>query len=71
MGWVFVAARRLSLVVAPQVLEHRLGSCGTGAWLLCGMWNPPGPGVEPVSPALAGRFLPTVPLGKSKPHSFF
>ena len=25
------------------------------------MWNLPGPGIEPVSPALAGEFLSTVP----------
>ena len=29
------------------------------------MWDPSGPGIEPVSPALAGRFLSTVPPGKS------
>ena len=29
------------------------------------MWDLPGPGIEPVSPALAGGFLTTVPLGKS------
>ena len=29
------------------------------------MWDLPGPGMEPVSPALAGRFLNTVPPGKS------
>ena len=28
------------------------------------MWDLPGPGLEPVSPALAGRFLTTVPPGK-------
>ena len=28
------------------------------------MWELPGPGLEPVSPALAGRFLTTVPPGK-------
>ena len=28
-------------------------------------WNPPGPGIEPVSPALAGRFLSALPPGKS------
>ena len=31
----------------------------------CGMWDLPGPGTEPVSPALAGRFLTTGPPGKS------
>ena len=30
------------------------------------MWNLPGPGIEPVSPALAGDFLTTGPPGKSK-----
>ena len=35
-------------------LEHRLRSCGTWALLLLGMWNLPGPGIEPESPALAG-----------------
>ena len=29
------------------------------------MWDPPGPGLEPVSLALAGRFLTTAPPGKS------
>ena len=46
-------------------LEHTLGSCGTGAWLLCSMWDLTQPGIEPVSPALAGGFLSTVPPGKS------
>ena len=34
--------------------------------MLCGMWDLPGPGTEPVSPALAGEFLFTVPPGKSR-----
>ena len=29
------------------------------------MWDVPGPGIEPMSPALAGGFLTTVPPGKS------
>ena len=28
------------------------------------MWDLPGPGLEPVSPALAGRFSTTAPPGK-------
>ena len=48
-----------------QALELRLSSCGTRAQLLRGMWDLPGPGSEPVSPALAGRFLATAPPGKS------
>ena len=35
------------------------------------MWSPPRPGIEPVSPALAGRFLFTAPPGKSPVHSSF
>ena len=45
-------------------LERRLSICGTCALLLHGMWDLPGPGLEPVSPALAGGFLTTVPPGK-------
>ena len=30
-----------------------------GLWLLCGMWELPGPGIEPVSSALAGGFATT------------
>ena len=33
------------------------------------MWDLPGPGLEPVSPALAGRFLTTAPPGK--PYTSF
>ena len=47
-----------------RALEHRLSSCGAWAQLLCGMCDFPGPGIEPVSPALAGGFLTTVPPGK-------
>ena len=46
-------------------LECRLSSCGTRASLLCGMWDLPRPGLKPVSPALAGGFLATVPPRKS------
>ena len=30
------------------------------------MWDPPGPGLEPVSPSLADKFLTTAPPGKWK-----
>ena len=42
-----------------QALEGRLSGCGTWAFLPCGMWNLPGPGIESMSPALAGEFLTT------------
>ena len=47
-----------------RALEHRLSSCGAGAQLLCGMSDLSGPGLEPMSPALAGRFSTTAPPGK-------
>ena len=47
-------------------LEHRLSSCGTLVSLLFGTWDLPEPGIEPVSPALAGGFLTTAPPGKSR-----
>ena len=34
------------------------------------MWDLPGPGLEPVSPALAGRFSTTAPPGKPNAHLF-
>jgi len=41
-------------------LEHRLHSCGTQASLLHSMWHSPGPGIKPMSLALAaGGFFTT------------
>ena len=42
-------------------LECRLSSCGARAYLFCDMWGLPGPGLEPVTPEMAGRFLTTAP----------
>ena len=36
---------------------------------LRGMWDLPRPGLEPVSPALAGRFSTTAPPGKPNTHT--
>ena len=49
---------------ASAVVAHGPSSCGEWAQLLRGMWDLPGPGLEPVSPALAGGFLTTAPPGK-------
>ena len=49
---------------ASVVVARGLSSCGTRAYLLRGMLDLPGPGHEPVSPALAGGFLTPVPPGK-------
>ena len=32
-----------------RALEHRFNTCGAQAYLLYGMWDLPGPGIEPVS----------------------
>ena len=44
---------------------RRLGGCGAWVYLSHGMWHLPGPGIKPMSPALAGGLLTTVPPGKS------
>ena len=54
-----------------QALGHTgFSSCGAWAWLLRGMGDLPRPGFEPVSPALAGEFLSTVPPRQSKKGTF-
>ena len=47
-----------------QALEHRLDSYGTQTLLLRGTWDFLRPGMEPMSPALAGGFFTTEPPGR-------
>ena len=73
-GPLFIAVRGPLTIVASLVAEHRLqtrrlqtrrlSNCGSRAPSLCGMWDLPRPGLEPVSPALAGRLSTTAPPGK-------
>ena len=63
--WTFVASCGPCWFTPSLVVVHRLDSCDVRAWLPCGTWNLPRPGIEPVSPALQGRFLTTSPQGKS------
>ena len=68
-GPLFIAVRGPLTTVASLVAEHRLqthrlSNCGLRTQSLRGMWDPPRPGLEPVSPALAGRFSTTAPPGK-------
>ena len=63
VAWASVVMARGLSCRGLWVLERRLSSCGTRAWLLRGMWDPPRAGLEPVPPALAGGFLTTVPPG--------
>ena len=60
-GPLFIAVRGPLTIAAPPDAEQRLqtrrlSNCGSRAQLLRGMWDLPRPGLEPVSPALAGRF---------------
>ena len=71
-GPLLIAVRRPLTIAASLVAEHRLqtrrlSNCGSRAQLLRGMWDlwdPPRQGLEPVSPALAGRLSTTAPPGK-------
>ena len=73
-GPLFIAVRGPPTITASPVVEHRLqtrrlSNCGSRAQLPRGMWDPPRPGLEPASPALAGRLSTTAPPGK--PWTFF
>ena len=64
VGGVWALGAPVSVVVAPgpqirgsEILAHRL-SCSVA----CGIFQTGG---QPLSPALAGEFLPTMPPGKS------
>ena len=68
---LFIAVRGPLTITASLVAEHRLqtrrlSSCGSRAYLLRDMWDPPRLGLEPVSPALAGRLSTTAPPGKPR-----
>ena len=56
-AWASVVGTRGPSSRGSLALECKLSSCGARALLLRGMWDLPGPGLEPVSPALAGGFL--------------
>ena len=69
LGPPFIAVHRPPTTAASLVAEHRpqmrrLSSRGTRAQPLRGMRDPPRPGLEPASPALAGRLSTTAPPGK-------
>ena len=69
-GFFYWGARALGCTdfssCGPQALEHRLNICSPLSWLLCSMWHLTGSEVEPVSPALPGRFFTIETL--RKPH---
>ena len=68
-GPLFIAVRGPPTIAASPVAEHRLqtrrlSNRGSRAQSLHGTRDPPRPGLEPASPALAGRFSTTAPPGK-------
>ena len=65
-GPLLIAVRGPLLIAASLVAEHKLRNFGSRVQSLRGMWDPPRPGLKPVSPALAGRLSTTAPPGK--PH---
>ena len=50
-SWASVVVARGLSSYGLWALERRLSSCGTWAWLLCSMWDLPGPGLKPMSSA--------------------
>ena len=75
-GPLLIAVRGPLTIAASPVAEHRLqmrrlSNCGSRAQPLRGMWDPPRPGPEPVSPALAGRLPTAAPPGKPHQHFLF
>ena len=70
-GPLLIAVRGPLIIAASPVAEHRLqtrrlSNYGSRAQSLRVMWDPPRPGLEPVSPALAGRLPTTAPPGKPR-----
>ena len=70
-GPFFIAVRGPLTIAASLVAEHRLqtrrlSNCGSRSQLLRRTWDLPRPGLEPVSPALAGRLSTTAPPGKPR-----
>ena len=75
-GPLLIAVHGPLTIAASPVVEHRLqtrklSNCGSRAQPLRGMWDLPRPGLEPVSPALAGRFSTTAPPGKPLATHFY
>ena len=62
-GPLFIAVRGPLTIAASLVMERRLqtrrlSSRGSRAQLLRGMWDPPGPGLKPVSPCIGRQTQP-------------
>ena len=61
-GLLFITVRGPLTIAASLVAEHRLhtrrlSSCGSRAQLLCGMWDLPRPGLEPLVPCIGRQIF--------------
>ena len=67
-GYPLILLYRLLITVASLVTKHRLGWWTQKLWhtgpVHCGMWDPPGPRIKPMSHVLASRLLTTGPPGR-------
>ena len=68
-GPPLIVVRGPPTIATSPAAEHRLqtrklSNCDSRAQPLRGMWDPPRPGLEPVSPAPAGRLSTIEPPGK-------
>ena len=68
-GCSLMVVHGLLTLVASLLQSTGFSSCGAWAQLPSGMWGPPRAQIEPVSPALAGRFSTIGPPGS--PQIYF
>ena len=62
LQWLLLLPSMDSQAREPQQLQHRGPVIVLKLKLLQGIWDLPGSGIEPISPALAGRPLSILPL---------
>ena len=70
LGHVSFNSCRLSSC-GSRAPEHRLSSCSIWTQLSHGMWDCSGSEIQPVSPALEGKFFTVEPLGKPSVFLFY
>ena len=63
-GPLFIVVCGPLTIAAYRLQTRRLSNCGSRTQVLRSMWDPPRPGLEPASPAPAGRLSTTAPPGK-------
>ena len=70
--WCTGFSLRWLLLLWSTVCRHTgFSCCGSWAFAAYSVWNLLRPGIEPTSPALAGRFLSIIPPGQSNNNSIF